>query len=262
MDWCAVVARRRVARRGVARAGRIVPAALAGLVVALASGWASAGEVRGRLAGYTELVNPVWAEAKKPQAHGYTFREPVSTVSAKMRRLFPYIPAELAVVLIAPESAPKMRAVDVMVAGGRTSSVTLVVTPGTALKFKNADPFTHRLYAVGQNGFSAAPTQAGEERTWAVPGPGVYEIRDEAFPSLRMWVVSEPNVAAVAHPSLDGRFALVHEVPGQYVVRAYFAGKQVGAELPAPLAAPAAVLDISRTPLVVATPKSKPTEGQ
>jgi hypothetical protein len=133
------------------------------------------------------------------------------------------------------------------VGGGRTTPVTIVVNPGTKLTFKNTDPFRHRLYAVGQKLFSANDTPAGGTREWTVPEPGTFEIRDESAPSVRMWVVADPNVVAIAYPSLKGDFAVPLEAPGEYRVQAFFSGKRVGPELPVTVAA--ADVDISKTPL-------------
>ena len=76
--------------------------------------------------------------------------------------------------------------------------------------------------------FGPSDTMRGGSRDWTVPAPGVYEIRDEAAPSLRMWVIAEPNVAAMSYPSQKGEFGLNLEEPGEYTVQAYFAGKAIG----------------------------------
>jgi hypothetical protein len=65
----------------------------------------------------------------------------------------------------------------------------------------------------------------------------VFEIRDEAAPSLRMWIVSEPNVAQAGYPSMKGEFSLNIQEPGDYVLQAYFAGKKVGPATPVTVAA-------------------------
>jgi len=198
------------------------------------SGVASAEpRIRGRLEGFRLLQNPVWTEARDPKGHGYSFREPVPTVRADFRRLYPSIPKEVCLVaLAATPQKPAPTATLIRVGGGRTTPVTIVVPPGTKLVFKNTDPFKHRLFAVGLKTFTASDTQQGASREWSVPDAGVYEIRDEAAPSLRMWVVSEPLVAAIAYPSLKGEFAVQIAEPGDYRLRAYFSGKPTGPELP------------------------------
>lgn len=232
-----------------APAGGALTAKLLCLVGCLAlTGVADAATVRGRLEGYRLLQNPVWGEARDPKNRGYSFREPVPTVRAEFQRLYPHIPKELCVALLAP--APQKAsplAVPVRVGGGRTTPVTLVVAPGTKLTFQNADAFKHRLYAVGLKTFTASDTAPNAKREWTVPGPGVFEIRDELAPSVRMWVVGEPNVAAIAHPTLKGDFAVPIELPGEYRVQVYFAGKPVGPALPVKV--DAGDVDLSKTPI-------------
>jgi hypothetical protein len=206
--------------------------------------------VRRALTGYQNLVNPVWEEGKDAERHLYSFREPVPTVRAEFRRLFPHIPKELCVVAIAAEKVATQKPVLIRVGGGRTTPVTIVVLPGTQLQFQNTDPFAHRLFAVGVGTFPASDTVKGGVRSWNAPASGTVEIRDEAAPSLRMWVIAQPNVAAVAYPSLKGEFALSIDTPGEYRIQTYFAGKKVGPELPVKIGT--ADVDISKAPLKVA----------
>jgi hypothetical protein len=110
-----------------------------GLFLALPA--AGAGKVKGKVAGWRALVNPVWDEARDPKKHGYSFREPVPTVASQFRQLFPHIPKELCIAALASEKQPTPKTAILMrVGGGRTSPVTIVVTPGTLLQFKNTDP--------------------------------------------------------------------------------------------------------------------------
>jgi hypothetical protein len=200
--------------------------------LALLPSTADAAHVKGQFAGFRSLQNPVWAEAKDPKNHGYSFREPVPTVRSEFRRPFPHIPKELCVAAVASGPQKAQPPVLVRVGGGRTTPVTIVVTPGTRLTFQNTDPFKHKIYGVGIKTFAASETGPGATRDWSVPEAGVFEIRDEAAPSLRMWIVSEPNVATVAYPSMRGEFSLNVQDPGDYTLQAYFAGKKVGAPVP------------------------------
>jgi len=207
------------------------------LALLAAPGSADAAHVKGRLDGFRLLRNPVWAEAKDSSNHGFSFREPVPTVRAEFRRPFPHIPKELCVALIAaaPQAAPKP--ILIRVGGGRTTPVTIVVPPGTRLTFQNTDPFKHRLYGVDIKTFLPAEQGQGASREWTPSAPGTYEIRDEAAPSLRMWIVAEPNVASITYPSLKGDFAVNVEQEGEYTLQAYFAGKKVGDAVPVKVAA-------------------------
>lgn len=227
--------------------------ALAAILVpaVLIPGIAGAEKLMGSVTGFEHLVNPVWSEAKDPARRGYSFRELVPTVPAKYRKLFPHIPKELCLVAIAKEAQKPQAATLIRVGGGRTTPVTIVVTPGTKLVFQNTDPFTHRLYGVDVKEFAPNDSLKGAQREWTVPRAGTFEIRDELAPSLRMWVVAEPNVAAITYPSIKGEFALTVPASGTYDVQAYFAGQKVGSPIPAE----AAGKDLKLQPIVVATPK-------
>ena len=202
-----------------------------------APGSADAAHVKGRLEGFRLLRNPVWAEAKDSSNHGFSFREPVPTVRAEFRRPFPHIPKELCVALIAATPQPAPKPILIRVGGGRTTPVTIVVPPGTRLTFQNTDPFKHRLYGVDIKTFLPAEQGEGAAREWTPATPGTYEIRDEAAPSLRMWIVAEPNVASITYPSLKGDFSVNAEQEGEYTLQAYFAGKKVGDAVPVKLTA-------------------------
>jgi hypothetical protein len=207
-------------------------ACLALLALLAAPASADAAHVKGRLEGFRLLRNPVWAEAKETSNHGFSFREPVPTVRAEFRRPFPHIPKELCVALMASSPQPAEKPILIRVGGGRTTPVTIVVPPGTRLTFQNTDPFKHRLYGVDIKTFLPAEQAQGATREWTPATPGTYEIRDEAAPSLRMWIVAEPNVASITYPSLKGEFAVNVEAAGEYTLQAFFAGKKVGDAVP------------------------------
>jgi plastocyanin len=208
-----------------------------------------------------DLFNPVWAESKQADAHSYTFREPSPTVKAEFRRLFPHIPKELCIALVGTQAQPKMKDVVVKIGGGRTTPVTLVVTPGTEIHFKNTDPFLHRLYGVNVKNFTVGDTQAQGERVWTVPEAGVFEIRDELVPSLRTWIVAEPNAAAFGHPDLAGNFNVELPVAGEFTVQVYFAGKVVGSSATMNITSLQAPIDLSKAPIKLQD-KSKAAQDQ
>ena len=69
-------------------------------------------------------------------------------------------------------------------------------------------------------------------REWTAPdGNGRYEIRDELFPTVRTFVIIDPQVVQVAYPGRDGAFGLTLPA-GEYVLKAFFQGKQVGKPTP------------------------------
>jgi hypothetical protein len=207
--------------------------------------------VKGRLEGTKKLLNPVWNEAKEPTNHRYTFREPSVTTRVDARTLTSQLDKELAIVAIG-DSGGKAKG-SMIVMGGRISPVTLVVAQNEQVQIENKDPFPHRLYDTGNKGMPVGETPANKARTWTPPGPGKYEIRDQAAPSVRAWIVVEAKAVATAYPDRKGEFAIDLE-PGKYKLRAYHNGDMVGKELdvvvnPAPAEQPL------KNPLVVAEDK-------
>jgi hypothetical protein len=238
----------------------LVPAL--GLLVALGAFCLSrntdAAKVKGIVAGFKLLRNPVWVEAQDSKLHAFSFREAVPTVPAAARQLYPFIPKELCVAALSADRQSPPPPVLIRIGGGRTAPVTIVVPPLTKLSFQNTDPFPHRLYGYNLPSFGPSDTGKGANRDWTVPSAGVFEIRDEAAPSLRMWVVGDDNVATIAYPSLKGEFQLSIAQPGDYQVQAFFAGKKVGP--PTAVTVTTSDMDITKTPLVVAKKESKDKE--
>ena len=119
------------------------------------------------------------------------------------------------------------------VTGGRVFPTTIVVTPTTPLTFKNFDPFKHRIYVISATGQKLLPPddlQPNATRVWAAQGPGRYEVRDELYPSVRTFIVVDPQVVQVAYPGRDGAFGFA--LPnGEYVLKAYFNGHPVGKQI-------------------------------
>ena len=224
--------------------------ALCALAALCLSSPTNAAKVKGVVAGFKLLRNPVWVEAQESGRHAFSFREAVPTVPAEYRQPFPFIPKELCVVALSSEKQAPPPPVLIRIGGGRTAPVTIVVPPLTKLSFQNTDPFPHRLYGYNLPSFGPSDTGRGANRDWTVPSAGVFEIRDEAAPSLRMWVVGDDNVAAIAYPSLKGEFQLSIGQPGEYQVQAFFSGKKVGA--PTTIKVTTADMDISKNPIVVA----------
>ncbi len=231
------------------------------LAVGATSFGTTAVPVKGRLSGHMKLLNPVWDELRDPDARSYTFREPSPTVKAEYRKLFPYIPKEVCVALVGATEQPKIKKVEMRIGGGRTTPVTLVVTPGTEITFSNTDPFPHRLYAEGVKTFGPGDTKAGGNRVWTVPEAGVYEIRDELVPSLRTWIVADPKVAAFGYPDVSGAFSVDLPVVGEFEVQVYFAGEQIGKSAMMNITKLNQPIDLSKAPIKLeAKPPKKPAK--
>ena len=102
---------------------------------------------------------------------------------------------ELCIAALGKDNAPAHETMLVRITGGRTIPATIVVSPGTRLSFQNRDPFPHRIYQVGNQAWKAENQETARSREWtAPPGAGRYEFRDELFPSVRTFVVVEPQV--------------------------------------------------------------------
>lgn len=200
---------------------------LAFLSVVTVSAQAAAPNVRGRISGQEKLVPDVYAEAAKPEAKRWTWREPSPSVDAKFRALAPNPSRDICIAATRAEDQGPLEPLRMTVTGGRVFPTTIVVTPGTQLVFKNFDPFKHRLYVVGQKTMAPEDQDANRERKWAAPGPGRYEVRDELFPSVRTFILVDKQVAAISYPGRDGAFGF--SLPGgEYVLKAFFNGRAVG----------------------------------
>ncbi|MCK6593090.1 MAG: hypothetical protein L6Q76_36510, partial [Polyangiaceae bacterium] len=192
---------------------------------------AVAATIKSKVSGAAKLLNPVWNEAKDPNAHRYTFREPSPTVRPDVRNLTAHLPKELCIAALGEKGEALKVPYRVTVAGGRTTPVTLVVAEGQQIQFENKDPFPHKLYETsGKAGFVAAELASTKSRAWTPPGPGKYEFRDELAPSVRSWVVVEPKTVAITFPDRKGDFG-IELPPGTYKLRGYFLGEPVGKEL-------------------------------
>jgi hypothetical protein len=201
----------------------------AALTVLVLSGIADAGPVRGRINGQEKLIPDVYAEAAKPDAHRYTWREPSPTVKPEFRVLSGNPSREVCIAAISNGQMPPADKPTLMkVTGGRTVPATIAVSNGTRLSFKNFDPFPHRLYIVGNATWRAETINPNAQRDWSAPaGAGRFEFRDELFPSLRTFVIVDPGVADIAYPGRDGSFEL-NLSAGDYTLKAFFNGKPVG----------------------------------
>jgi len=221
-------------RRAFRAAKRTSPAlaALLGTALLAIAGGASAvnTNVKGRISGQEKLIPEVYAEAAQPTSKRWVWREPSALVSASLRTLSANPSRDVCVVALSSNGGTAADPTLMSVTGGRITPSTIVVAPGTKLVFKNNDPFPHRLYMVGGHPAAFKPdvTQPNTNRDWTAPGgQNKFEIRDELFPSVRAYVVVEPQAVQVSYPGKDGSFGFAI-APGEYVIQGYFNGKKVG----------------------------------
>ncbi len=204
-----------------------ITGALAISALVTVSARAAAPNVRGKISGQDKLVPDVYAEAAKPEAKRWSWREPSPSVAAKFRTLSADPSRDVCIAAMRADDQGPLDPLRMTVTGGRVMPTTIVVTPGTQLVFKNFDPFKHRIYVVGQKTMSPEDLEANRERKWAAPPPGRYEVRDELFPSVRTFIVVDKQVAAISYPGRDGAFGFTLPA-GEYYLKAFFGGKNVG----------------------------------
>jgi hypothetical protein len=202
------------------------------LVALLSSGTLLAGggiaNLRGKVAGWEKLLPAGYVDAAKPDSHRYTWREPSPTVKQDFRRLSANVSRDVCVVALGSGAANAHEPQQVRVTGGRITPATIVLSPGSRLSFKNADPFPHQLYEVGSgSSWAANPTAPGSSREWAAAAPGVHQIRDQLFPGIVMYIIVDEKAVDFAFPDRDGQFTL-NVPPGEYTIRAFFDGKPTG----------------------------------
>ena len=194
------------------------------------AGSAGPAAVKGKVVGWEKLVPQLYAEASKSDAHRYTWREPSPTVKQDFRRLSANVARDVCVAAFVSGTAAPHDGKIVLVTGGRVTPSTIVVSPGSRIVFKNADPFPHSFFEVGNATWAANPTAPGSQRDWAGTAPGVHEIQDQLFPSVAMHIVVDPQATEFASPDREGAFTMT--LPsGEYTLKVFFDGRLVSKPL-------------------------------
>lgn len=219
------------------------------------TGTADAGAVKGRISGQEKLLPDVYQEPLKPDARRFAWREPSPTTRPDFRVLSANPSRDLCVAAIANVQAPRHEAIKIVVTGGHTVPTTIVVSPQTTLSFENHDPFQHRIYLKGNDSFKADDTAPGGHRDWSAPGTGRFEFRDQLFPTVRFWVVVDPGVVEVVYPGHTGAFSFQNLSEGEYVLQAFFQGKEVGK--PLSVVAKRTAIELKDPLVLVEAPASK-----
>ncbi len=210
-----------------------VAAALVLVALGLTSGPLRAGgssTLKGKVTGWDKLLPQTYQDASKADSHRFTWREPSPTVKQDFRRLSATVSKDVCVAAFGGGGAAAQDSQRVFVSGERVSPSTIVVSPGSRLSMKNADPFPHALYEVGNASWGPNPTAPGSSRDWAASATGVHVIRDQLFPSLVMYIVVDAAAVGATFPDRDGTFTMSLP-PGDYTIKAFFDGKPVGKPL-------------------------------
>src|ERR1700722_881623 len=221
--------RRPLERRTTRPAAVLAPLALLTTVLCSSTLLAGGGSstLKGKVSGWDKLLPGTYQEASKPDSHRFTWREPSPTVKQDFRRLSASVSRDVCVAAFGSGAAAPHDSQRVFVTGERVSPSTIVLSVGSRLSFKNADPFPHSLYEVGNASWGANPTAPGSSRDWAASAAGAHVIRDPLFPSLVMYVVVDAAAAEATYPDRDGNFTM--NLPtGDYTIKAFFDGKPVG----------------------------------
>jgi hypothetical protein len=182
--------------------------------------------VKGKVTGWEKLLPQAYAEAAG-DSHRYTWREPSPTVKQDFRKLSANVGRDVCVVAFGTGAAQAHEPLAVKLTGGRLTPATIVLSPGSRLSFKNADPFPHILFETANDKWAANPTAPGSSREWSATAPGLHVIRDQLYPSVAMYILIDPNAAEFAMPDRDGAFTMA-VTPGDYSFKVFFEGKQVG----------------------------------
>lgn len=215
-----------------AKLGLFAPLSLAAAALVSTSADAGApGAIHGTAKGFEKLLPEVYVEAADAKNHRFNWRDLSPTVPAAYRALGASPSRDVCIAAFSGNNGSPFEPILVKISGGRTTPSTLVIPPGTRLSFKNYDPFPHKLFQVNDPKWAASAQSPQSQREWTPPGTGRYEIRDALFPSIRTFIVVEPTVARSVYPTRSGEFTIDQLQPGDYTLRAYFGGKQVGKEV-------------------------------
>jgi hypothetical protein len=184
-------------------------AAIGGAVFATAQ--AGAVDVRGSVrAGDSKPTTP--ESVRAPYWHEWNgFIEPKKQAADLTR--------EVAVVLIGAEGMKD--AATVALDNGALSPSTIVVQQGSALRIRNDDDFTHKLYAEGMKQFDAVETSSGQARQLQIDEEGSFAIYDVLAPHVRGVLHVLPKITKIANPQSDGTFKFSDVAPGTYTMKVF-----------------------------------------
>jgi hypothetical protein len=193
----------------------LLPRVLSVLVAAVALSYGptvDAGPLKGRITGKRSSFPTCTSRRSKPDSHRFTWREPSPTVRAEFRALSGNPSRDLCIAAFSARAAPPPEPTT------RSSCASPAGTPSpppSSSRPGRGSPSRITIPFLTASSSPAAPTWGAEtiettrRREWsAPPGAGRYEFRDELFPSVRTYVVVDPQVVDIAYPGRDGAFGL------------------------------------------------------
>lgn len=138
---------------------------------------------------------------------------------------------QLTVVLTGGAAPSKGGEARVALRGYQPHPRTLVVAPGTALRFSNEDPHPYRLEVPGRDQPPVSLAEAGQEgsaQEVTLDRAGRFVFMDPRMPSASLYVVVARVTAAsglVPDGPSEARFELGALPPGRYRMEMYFRGE-------------------------------------
>lgn len=182
---------------------------------------ARAGDLKLRIAGVDGLRPSALASATAADKRLYTLREldplvpqKFTTISAKADK-----DVTLAIYGAGDPSLAFKHGATIRLAGGRAVPATVVVPPGTAVFFRNDDPFTHHVVGKGVE----RDLKPGENHKF-VPEKGVTIYTDTLIPSVKAWVAVDDGVIANVWTQPDGTLKVPEMAAAEFTVKAWFEG--------------------------------------
>lgn len=110
---------------------------------------------------------------------------------------------------------------EITVTAGQITPNTLLIEPGTTVRFTNRDVLYHNLFSrSGGNRFDLGSVAPGYARAVRFERAGVVEVYCELHPREVAHIVVAPRRTS-ARPEANGTYLLAGLTPGAYTVRAW-----------------------------------------
>lgn len=114
----------------------------------------------------------------------------------------------------------------VRVHAGAMESRVVVTRPKSTIRFRNVDPFDHKLYSPQLSSFRPEQQSNGSFRPIEFPEEGIFEIRCKLFPHFKAFVVVT-KATTIVPVKADGTFAVADLEPGNYSLKVFYEGKWI-----------------------------------